>query len=118
MCSKPLCLVDPWCSEWGCCESDFDKEDFKEPPKKKAKGKGGKKVTGSKRFVSLTSMDKICKGLSEEHGKSYELGRLDCSSSGGRRGTERQVTMVKCVVTTCCSALSRYRSITGCRGLL
>ena len=46
MCSKPLCLVDPWCSEWGCCESDFDKEDFKEPPKKKAKGKGGKKVTG------------------------------------------------------------------------
>ena len=118
MCSKPLCLGDPWCSGWGCCESDSDKEDFKEPPKKKAKGKGGKKVTGSKRFVSLTSMDKICKGLSEEHGKSYELGRLDCSSSGGRRGTERQVTMVKCVVPTCCSALSRYRSITGCRGLL
>ena len=66
MCSKPLCLGDPWCSEWGCCESDSDKEDFKEPPKKKAKGKGGKKVTGSKRFVSPTSsveMDKICKGF-------------------------------------------------------
>ena len=45
---KPLCLGDPWCSEWGCCESDSDKEDFNEPlKKKKAKGKGGKKtVTG------------------------------------------------------------------------
>ena len=29
----------------------------------KAKGKGGKKATGSKRFVSPTSMDKICEGL-------------------------------------------------------
>ena len=67
MCSKPLCLGDPWCSEWGCCESDSDKEDFKEPQKKKAKGKGGKKtVTGSNRFVSPTSsveIDKICKGF-------------------------------------------------------
>ena len=65
MCSKPLCLGDPWCSEWGCCESDSDKEDFKEPPKK-VKGKGGKKVTESKWFVSPTSsveMDKICKGI-------------------------------------------------------
>ena len=67
MCLKPLCLGDPWCCEWGCCESDSDKEDFKEPPKK-AKGKGRKKVTGSKRFVSPTSsveMDKIkiCKGF-------------------------------------------------------
>ena len=34
--------------------------------KKKAKGKGGKKVTWSKWFVSLTSsveMDKICEGF-------------------------------------------------------
>ena len=64
--SVPMCLRDPWCSEWGCCESDPDKEDFKEPPKKKAKGKGGKKETGSKQFVSLTSsveMEKICKGF-------------------------------------------------------
>ena len=50
MCSKSLCLGDPWCCEWGCCECDSDKEDFKEPPKKKAKGKGGKKVTRSKRL--------------------------------------------------------------------
>ena len=31
MCSKPSCLGDPWCSEWGCCESYSD-ENFKEPP--------------------------------------------------------------------------------------
>ena len=28
MCSKPSCLGDPWCSEWGCCESGSD-ENFK-----------------------------------------------------------------------------------------
>ena len=58
-------MGDPWYSKWGCCESDSEKEDFKEPPKK-VKGKGGKKVTGSKWFVSPTSsveMDKICKGF-------------------------------------------------------
>ena len=65
MCSKPLCLGDSWCSEWRCCESDSDKEDLKDPLKK-AKGKGWKKVTGLKQFVSPTSsveMDKICKGF-------------------------------------------------------
>ena len=69
MCSKPLCLRDPWCFEWGCCESDSDKEDFKESSKK-AKGKGRKKVTGSKRFVSPTSsveMDKIYKGYAPKN---------------------------------------------------
>lgn len=63
MCSKLSCLGEPWCSEWGCCETDSDREDFKEPPKKKAKGKGGKE---SKRFVAPTSsveMEKICKGF-------------------------------------------------------
>ena len=61
-----MCLRDPWCSEWGCYESDSDKKGFKEPPKKKTKGKSGKKVTGSKQFVSLTSsveMEKIYKGF-------------------------------------------------------
>ena len=28
------------------------------------------------------------------------------------------MTLVKCILPTCCSALSRYRSITGCCGLL
>ena len=61
MCSKPLCLEDPWCFEWGCCGSDSD-EDLKEAPKKVKEG--SKQVTWSKRFVSPTScveMDKICK---------------------------------------------------------
>ena len=66
MCSKPSCLGDPWCSEWGCCESDSD-ENFKEPPKKAAKGNGGKlRKAVSKRFVALSSsveMETICKGF-------------------------------------------------------
>ena len=55
---KPLCLVDPWCSEWGCCECDFDKEDFKEPPKK-AKGKGGKESNRVKAvcFTNINGQD-------------------------------------------------------------
>ena len=120
--SKPLCLGDPLCSEWGCCESDSDKEDFKEPPKKKAKGKGGKKtVTGSKRFVSPTSsveMDKICKGFVPKNTEKARNWAVRVFEQWRVERTERQVTMVKCVLPTCCSALSRYRSITGCRGLL
>ena len=63
MCSKPSCLGDPWCSEWGCCESDSD-ENFKEPPNR-AKGNGGKlRKAVSKRFVvpsSSVEMETICK---------------------------------------------------------
>ena len=66
-------MRDPWCSEWGCCESNSDKEDFKEPPKK-AKGKGGKKVTRSKQFVSLTSSVEMEKGFvpKKKSGKATE----------------------------------------------
>ncbi len=38
MCSKPSCLGEPWCSEWGCCLSDSDMDDF-QPPAKNKQGK-------------------------------------------------------------------------------
>ena len=59
---------------WGCCESNSDK-DFKEP-QKKAKGKGGKKVTRSKQFVSLTSSVEmeVCKGFVPKNTESYKMG--------------------------------------------
>ena len=115
-----MSLGDLWCCEWGCCESDSDKN-FKEPPKKKVKGKGGKKLTGSKWFVSPTysvEMDETCKGFvpkNTEKTTNWAVGVFEQWKVERNRATS---AMVKCVLPTCCSALPRYRSITGCRGLL
>ena len=62
MCSKCSCLGEPWCSEWDCCLSDSELEDFEYHPRKKAKLDS----TSTKRFVSPTSevdMKKICQGF-------------------------------------------------------
>ena len=68
MCEK---LLFGQCSEWGCCESDTDMEDFKEPSKKKMKGTDGKEVTQSKWFVAASEeeMEQICKGFVSKNTK-------------------------------------------------
>ena len=92
---------------------------FKEPLKKKAKGKGGKKVTGSKQFVSPTSsvkMDKICKGFVPKETEKATNWAVRVFEQW--RVERNRVASDAVKFPTCCRALSRYRSIIGCRGLL
>ena len=93
MCSKCSCLGEPWCSEWDCCLSDSELEDFEDHPRKKAKLDS----TSTKRFVSPTSevdMKKSAKASFPKIHRRLPIGRFEYSRNGELKGTKHQVSSV------------------------
>ncbi len=100
MCSKPSCLGEPWCSVWGCCESDSDVDNFKEPPRKKLKKAVNADCHSSRRFSAPTSpskMEKICKGFTPKN--TQKATDWACRVFQERRAERTKSAKGKCPLT-------------------